>query len=294
MNVSIIIPVPASGWSMLPATLGAIGSQRYDLGTIEVFVVGYDDESPELPSFDGDPATRILRVRSPSPYVARNLAATRANGDILLFTEPDCIPDDNWVSAHVARIRDQGISISVGHVAAENETKAFELFAAYESVRDAWIFFSPDWRNYFGRPRNMAIARDTYEKHGPFAEVMRGADSTFVQKVAREVSCDEIGHTPRAVVRLATVHGLPSCFRDRFYHARALRIYNSSHSAPIPFSQRVSLFRETSESQAYGVVTQSILLAILGAGVVTFRAGGVAGGLAKRVALDDTAKALCR
>lgn len=283
MDVSIIVPVPVSGWSMLPPTLDAIGSQRYGLGTIEVFVVGYGEKSPDLPAFTENPSTRILAVSSSSPYVARNLAASRANGDVLLFTEPGCIPDADWVAAHVAQIQDEKISICVGHLAAANVTRSLELLTSYENVRDAWVFSNPDWRYYFGRPRNMAITRRSYQTHGPFAEVMRGADSALVQKVAREVSCEEIGHAPRAIVRMAAIRGLPSCFRDRFDHARALRIHLSSHSAPIPFSRRVRLFMETVESRRHGLITRGIMLAILGAGVLTFRAGGVAGEFANRV-----------
>ncbi len=267
---------------MLPPTLDAIRSQRYDQGTIEVFVVGYGDKRGDFPSVREDSSTQILSVDTPGPYVARNLAASRAKGDVFLFTEAGCLPDGAWVSEHVAQIKDKGVSISIGHLAGANETRLLDLFMSYENVRDAWIFSNPDWRYYFGRPRNMAVTRRCYEAHGPFAEVMRGADSTLVQKLAREVSCEEIGHAPRAIVRIAGICGLPGLFRERFNHARTLRIYNSSHSAPMPFNRRVRLFRETVDARGNGVITRGFMLVLLTAGVLTFRAGGLAGSVAKR------------
>lgn len=91
----------------------------------------------------------------------------------------------------------------------------------------------------------MAVARHRLETHGPFVEVARGADSKFVQRVAREVSCEEVALTPNAVVRQQSIRDLPSCFRDRFDHSHALQRHQSSHAAPIALGDRIRLFRET-------------------------------------------------
>jgi hypothetical protein len=123
----------------------------------------------------------------------------------------------------------------------------------------------------------MAIARHRFDTHGPFVEGMRGSDSKFVQRVARELSCAEVGLARDAVVRQQTIRGLPSCYADRFRHARALQIHRSSHAAPINFTQRVRLFRDTLEQRRYGPVAAATLLALLGAGILAFRMGGWAG-----------------
>ena len=153
---------------------------------------------------------------------------------------------------------------------------------AYENVRDEWVFSSARWRHLFGRPKNMAIARHRFVSHGPFAEVVRGADSKLVQHVAREVSPREIGHSPTAIVRHQSVRGLPSCFRDRFIHAQALRLHCSAHAAPIRLTDRVRIFREAVARRGYGAMTAAVLLVLLGAGIVTFRLGGASARFVRR------------
>ena len=283
MDVSIIIPVQASESDLLAASLGGVFAQRYAAGRIEVFVVHYGPAEPTpLPAIARGREVQVLAVDHPSPYAARNLAASHAKGDALLFTEPGCIPDSDWVSAHVATLRDAAVSISVGHVAPSRSTASVDLFLSYETIRDAWVFACSHWQHYFGRPKNMAVSRRRFETHGPFVEVMRGADSKLVQRVAREISCTEVALTQGAVVRQQSVRGLPSCYRDRFSHAFALRTHRSGHAAPIPLEQRVRLFRETLAERHYGPGSAAALFLFLGAGILTFRLGGWAAAAAAR------------
>ena len=59
---------------------------------------------------------RFVTTDHASPYAARNLAAKSASSDVLLFTEPGCVPDANWIRAHVDAIQ-SGATVSVGHIA---------------------------------------------------------------------------------------------------------------------------------------------------------------------------------
>jgi hypothetical protein len=144
------------------------------------------------------------------------------------------------------------------------------------------VFSGQSWAHLFGRPKNMAIARSRFESHGPFVEVMRGADSKLVQRVARDVSPADIGHAPDAVVRLTAVRGLPSWLGERFAHARALRLYRSAHAAPVAFGDRARIFRRTVDEQGYGAAAAVALLGLLAAGVAVFRMGGASARFAKR------------
>jgi len=283
MDVSVIIPWQPSDAPLLGGTLEGIRDQRYDAGRLEVLVVQYGaGASAVRPSVPPGLEVGFAAVDHPSPYAARNLASRQASGEVLLFTEPGCVPDPDWVAEHVSALRGSGATVSVGHVAPGRETWAVATFQSYETVRDGWVFGGQSWQHMFGRPKNMGILRSRFESHGPFAEVMRGADSKLVQLVARELSCAEIRHAPRAVVRQHAVRGLPSCYHDRFIHARALRVHRSSHAAPIALADRISLFRETLAQRSYGPVRAAFLLLTLGAGIVAFRLGGASARFVRR------------
>ena len=279
MDVSIVVPALASDGRSLAACLAGILAQRYDEGRIEVLVVQYGGGEPlRLPTLSAR-HVQLLAVDHSSAYAARNLAASQASGEIFLFTEPDCVPESEWVSAHVARIRGSTATISVGHVAPARATRLVEVFCSYEGVRDAWVFSCPRWQHYFGRPKNMALARRRFETHGPFVEVARGADSKLVQRVAREVSCREIGLTPDAVVRQQSIRGLPSFFGDRFAHSYLLQRHQSSHAAPIALGDRIRIVRATIRQHTYGPLDVGMLLTLLGAGILVFRVGGWMGAI---------------
>ena len=281
MNVSIIVPTQA-GAPHLDACLGGILTQRYDAGRIEVLVVQYGGgKRVEILPSQSD-QVQLLAVNHPSPYAARNLAVSQACGDLLLFTEPDCVPDRDWVRTFVERLDSPAVTVGVGHVAAARSTRLLEMFTAYEDRRDAWVFSSDRWSLYFGRPKNMAIARRRFDDHGPFVDVLRGADSKFVQRVAREVSCDEIRLVPDAVVRQLSIRGLPSCFRDRFGHSHALQKHQSSHAEPISLTDRRRILRETVKQNGYGPLSTSALVALLAAGIFVFRLGSVVGRVSRR------------
>ena len=192
------------------------------------------------------------------------------------------MPDPSWVRAHVDAIRGSRATVSVGHVAPARETWALSTFLAYENVRDRWVFSASSWQHLFGRPKNMAIARHRFLSHGPFAEVIRGGDSKLVQRVAREVAVEEIDYAPAAVVRQVAVRGLAGLFRDRFIHARALRVHRSAHAAPIGLGDRVGIFRRTLSERGFGPVRGATLLVLLAAGIVAFRMGGASARLVRR------------
>jgi hypothetical protein len=83
-------------------------------------------------------------------------------------------------------------------------------------------------------------------------------------------------------VRQQAVRGLPSCLRDRFGHARALRLHGSGHAAPIRLEDRIRIFRTTVARRGYGPVASVVLLAFLAAGIITYRLGGAAARFARQ------------
>jgi len=64
--------------------------------TFEVIYVddGSKDNTRELIKNSGH---RLIEQKHDGPAKARNLGATKAKGEIILFTDGDCIPDRNWI-----------------------------------------------------------------------------------------------------------------------------------------------------------------------------------------------------
>src|SRR5207247_291754 len=102
---SIIIPT-YSRPEQLAACLEAIARLDYPRERFEVIVV--DDGSPSPPhdvvaAIGARIAAKSLWQHHAGPAAARNKGATCAQGDFLVFTDDDCLPDRNWLLAFAQR-----------------------------------------------------------------------------------------------------------------------------------------------------------------------------------------------
>jgi cellulose synthase/poly-beta-1,6-N-acetylglucosamine synthase-like glycosyltransferase len=110
-SISVIIPVK-NGRVTLPKTLQSLQAQTcLILGEdYEIIVVddGSDDGTDEIvPRL---PGLRVISQANAGPAAARNTGAFSAQGDILVFTDADCIPCEDWLVEMTLPFRDETIS----------------------------------------------------------------------------------------------------------------------------------------------------------------------------------------
>lgn len=93
--ISVIVPV-RNGHNTLPACLDALRAQTLSSDNYEVIVVddGSTDDTAKLACRDG---VTVDSIPPSGPATARNRGAQIAKGDLLLFTDADCIPALDWV-----------------------------------------------------------------------------------------------------------------------------------------------------------------------------------------------------
>ncbi|MGF7038050.1 glycosyltransferase [Mucilaginibacter lappiensis] len=95
-QVSIIIPT-YKDWSRLQLCINALEKQTYDNASTEIIIVN-NDPSDQPPKDYHLPANmRIISEAKPGSYAARNAALKIAKGEIIGFTDSDCIPDADWI-----------------------------------------------------------------------------------------------------------------------------------------------------------------------------------------------------
>lgn len=110
-DVSVVVPAHQAR-DTLPACLRALQDQRCSL-TYEVIVV--DDGSGDGTADVALPfEARVFRQRRAGPAAARNLGASRARGNILLFTDADCRPRYDWIEEMVKPLRDPEVAAVKG------------------------------------------------------------------------------------------------------------------------------------------------------------------------------------
>jgi glycosyltransferase involved in cell wall biosynthesis len=95
--VSIIIPTYCD-WSRLSLCLDSLQNQSYSASDFEIIAV--NNNPADLPPADFKlPANcTILTESKPGSYAARNAALRIAKGQIMGFTDSDCIADIDWIT----------------------------------------------------------------------------------------------------------------------------------------------------------------------------------------------------
>jgi GT2 family glycosyltransferase len=122
-STSVIIPV-YNGVQTLPACLKALQAQTRPPDEIIVVDDGSTDGTARLAQ---QFAVTVLSQANAGPAAARNYGARLAQGDILLFTDADCIPAPDWVERMAVPFADPTIVGAKG----EYRTRQRELVARF-------------------------------------------------------------------------------------------------------------------------------------------------------------------
>jgi glycosyltransferase involved in cell wall biosynthesis len=169
LRVSIVIPV-YNGGKTIGETLRACLKQDFPR-TYEVIVVddGSNDNSAEIiKSFP----VRYIWQENSGPAKARNNGWRAASGDIICFTDSDCIPRNDWIRMLIKGFDDGLVgAVAGGYDIANNRNRLANLIQREINYRHS------KFRNYiraFGS-YNVAIRRNVLEKVGGFNESYRAA-----------------------------------------------------------------------------------------------------------------------
>jgi GT2 family glycosyltransferase len=207
--VSVIVPVYDD--VRLAACLRALAGQTYPADRYEIIVI---DNGSMAPLSFGALSGKVAVHREPAPgsYAARNRGIKEARGEVLAFTDADCIPDSNWLMAGMDRLsRDDRPDMVGGDVRIFPKDPA-NLTAA-ELFECVWSFPQRQFveEKHFAATANLLAHRWVFETVGPFnAQMMSGGDVEWGHRAHRAgktlvFSQDALVHHParRSVRELA-------------------------------------------------------------------------------------------
>ena len=134
LHVTIIIPT-YKDWARLQLCLNALSVQTYPTANFEVIIVNNhsDEFVPEGLVFPAN--TKIIHEIKPGSYAARNAGLAIAKGEVIGFTDSDCIPDNNWIANAVDSMFSNGnLDRLTGPVKIFREPEGSVLAWKFESI----------------------------------------------------------------------------------------------------------------------------------------------------------------
>jgi cellulose synthase/poly-beta-1,6-N-acetylglucosamine synthase-like glycosyltransferase len=105
LSYSVIVPA-YHAVDVIGQCVEALLNQTIDRAMYEIIVVddGSEDETPDIAAAAG--ADVVIRAAHGGSAAARNVGIASAKGDILLFTDADCVPSPDWIARMVEPFKD--------------------------------------------------------------------------------------------------------------------------------------------------------------------------------------------
>lgn len=176
-NVSVIIPAYNAEKS-IQKCLDSLMNQDYT-GDYEVIVV--DDGSTDSTSsiLSRYATVRLIKQKNAGPADARNRGAAKAKGDIILFTDADCIPEYNWITEMVKPFKSNPDIVGVR---GKYRTEQKEIVAKFVQIEyeDKYSYIQKDKYVDFIDTYSAGFKKDVFIN-------MKGYDTEFPVACAEDI-----------------------------------------------------------------------------------------------------------
>ncbi len=176
MLVSIIIPT-YNGAKRIRKCLDAVTQQDYK-NEYEIVVVDDGSKDNTAAVVEKYQAVRLVRQKNAGPAAARNKGAQHANGEIILFTDDDCVPKKDWLQQMLKPFADTKIVAAKGGYL----TKQSQLIARFVQLEyeDKYRLLEKESYIDFIDTYSAAFRREVFIKYG-------GYDHSFPVACAEDI-----------------------------------------------------------------------------------------------------------
>lgn len=224
-RVSVIVPVyNAARW--IERTIQGLLTQDFDATQYELLLVdnnSSDDSKTRIRQypFGRSPNVRLLEEPVQSSYAARNRGVAESCGELLLFTDADCVPAPDWLAAAESALQNPSTQVALGSREPAGASLTAKLLSAYDDARIQYILDNRRERSYFAFTNNMAVRRSAFLRYGPFETVARGADTMFLRRLIASEGPASAEWAAAMRVRHMEFNSAFVYFKKNFLYARA-------------------------------------------------------------------------
>lgn len=176
-SVSVIVPV-LNASSYIEDCIISLISQDFPKDQYEIIIVdnGSKDDTIDILSEYREYVT-ILSENKKGSYAARNKGISVSKGEIIAFTDADCIADRNWLKGSYTGFVSKDIGCVVGNVKSYPGKSLIEIYSKNKGILSQKVGLDSKFLPY-GQTANVAFRKDVFEKIGNFDNgLLSGGDA---------------------------------------------------------------------------------------------------------------------
>ncbi len=224
------------------------------------------------------PRIKLLREERAGAYRARNRGAREATGEIVAFTDADCIVAKDWISEIGAGMDRMASDVALGAFSfVENADAAVNLLADYENMKYSYVLRAGARQQYVAAAGNMAVRAAFFKRVGAFSESSQWegiGDIEFIQRCARAIPPGKIVFWDRMKVRHAEIDRFSAWLNKLAAYGSAVRaLQRRSDFLPLSLGQRWAIFAQCRRAHRYGVARSLRLIFLLAVGFLSYNTG---------------------
>ena len=272
-QISVIVPF-YNAEQYIRACITGLLSQDYPAEAYEIIMVDNNSTDTSAEIVKQHPRIILLTEKKQGAYAARNKGLAAARGALIAFTDPDCVPEKDWLQNIAATLALVNVRVIIGNCQMARDSLSLSLLAAYERTKMQFIHSSYVKELYYGYTNNMAAKGEVFARLGPFAERARGADSMFVRQVVDTFSCDAVRYETSVRVRHLEMIDVWKYYQKQFIYGYSNRLWKELIvGRPLTLGERLRVFWRTIQHERCSLPQAALLLLLISFGAAFYTVG---------------------
>lgn len=184
MKFSVIVP-SYNGSSTIRECLASLLAQQRPADEI-IVVDSSEDETPSIIENEFPQVRLIRREQQTSCGMARNIGVDHSSGDIVAFTDTDCIATPQWLACLERTYQEFGCHCAVGGVGGPEDESWVAKMDRAVSFSEQFTTGPPRWlKQGIGGGLNLSMRREIYLELGGCHDWKYGEDVPFIAEFRR-------------------------------------------------------------------------------------------------------------